>query len=270
MSRIFLADSRRTPAGGGAAESDLPILLVEDEPVNQRVMLRIMKKLGYRLEVASDGRHALELFGSASYALVVMDCEMPILNGYETAREIRKHERGRPRIPIIAVTAHLLEDVREKILAAGMDDCVSKMDLVTRLPERLARWYPRGKTPSSKPRVASESPSSRSPARPSSRSPAIDSSVYRSEATLSVFFKHVEGQVAAVEGALQAGDEAMLRRASHKLKGSCLVVGLPKMARLCAELEQAPERPRALFAELTRELGRVRARLKPAGPESAK
>lgn len=291
---IFLADSSRAPgrvrrrsdsarADSGArrrasdkplrasepGESDLPILLVEDEPVNQRVMARVLKKLGYRPDVASDGRRALELFAEGSYALVVMDCEMPILNGYDTAREIRKREKGRRRIPIIAVTAHVLDGELEKILAAGMDDCVSKMDIETRLPERIARWYPTGVGPNSAPASGAKG-SPRGAARASSRSPAIDPAVPRSEATVRVFFKHVDGQVAAVGAAIRSDDTAMLRRACHKLKGSCLVVGLPKMARLCAELEATPQRSGALFAELSRELVRVRARLKATDSKSAR
>ncbi|HWA76688.1 MAG TPA: response regulator [Polyangiaceae bacterium] len=238
------------------AGSDLAVLLVEDEPVNQRVIARILKRNGYRVEIAGDGQHALELLGHASYALIIMDCEMPILNGYETAQAIRKRETGSRRIPIVAVTAHELQDVREGILAAGMDECVSKLELDKRLPEQLARWCPR----------ASAEARTSSGVSGSSRSPALDPALARSPATVRVFLKHVGNQWHAIETAAHANDMEALRRAAHKLKGSCLAVGIPRLASLCAELELNPTHAATLLEKLERELARARAQLEGTGP----
>lgn len=247
-----MADSRQasdvSPRAAGALDSDRPILLVEDEPVNQRVIARILKKHHYRVDIASNGRHALERLGSGAYALVIMDCEMPILNGYEAARAIRVRENGGQRIPIVAVTAHALEDERERIIAAGMDDCVSKLELDTRLPERLAHWYPRDAGPDRE-RVSA------------SQRPVLDPAWQRSPAAVRVFLKHVGGQWAAIEAAARGGDTEALRRASHKLKGSCLAVGLPRLAALCGELERNPELSASLLGKVERELTQVCAQL---------
>lgn len=251
---VCVADPRQAFDEPG---SDLPVLLVEDEPVNQRVIARILRRHGYRVEIAGDGQHALELLRHARFALIIMDCEMPILNGYEAAQAIRKGESGAQRIPIVAVTAHELQDARAKILAAGMDDCVSKLELDARLPEQLAHWYPRG---------ASAEPRTLSAGSSSSRSPALDPSLQRSAAMVRVFLKHVGGQWQAIEAAARANDVDALRRAAHKLKGSCLAVGIPRLAALCAELELNPAQAASLLGKLERELARVRNQLEGMSP----
>jgi CheY-like chemotaxis protein/HPt (histidine-containing phosphotransfer) domain-containing protein len=250
---VCMADSRASDEPG----ADLPVLLVEDEPVNQRVIARILKKHGYRVEVAGDGQRALELLRHARFGLIIMDCEMPVLNGYEAAQAIRKGETGAQRIPIVAVTAHELQDAREEILAAGMDDCVSKLELDARLPEQLARWYPR---------AAAVAPRTGSGVNGSSRSPALDPSFQRSAATVRVFLKHVGGQWQAIEAAARANDLEALSRAAHKLKGSCLAVGIPRLATLCAELELNPTQAATLLEKIERELSRTRVQLEGMSP----
>ena len=116
------------------------ILLVEDNPVNQTVGARLVEKLGAEVHIAANGEEAIEYLNHQDYAAVLMDCEMPGINGFETAARIRQMERRGKRTPIIAVTAYAMEGDRERCLAAGMDDYLSKPVRFSQLRETLLRW----------------------------------------------------------------------------------------------------------------------------------
>jgi len=116
------------------------ILLAEDNPVNQKVACRILEKLGYRVDVAADGQAAFDAWQSGRYHLILMDCQMPILDGYETTRKIREQESGGKHIPIIALTAHAMKGADNECRAAGMDDYLSKPIDREQLQQALNRW----------------------------------------------------------------------------------------------------------------------------------
>jgi PAS domain S-box-containing protein len=125
----------RPPCAGSAVR----ILLAEDNPINQRVAIGLLRNLGYTAEVAGDGRQVLETLKQNSFDLIFMDCQMPELDGYETTRHIRKTPSdSAPRI--VAMTAHALPGEREKCLAAGMDDYMTKPVRVEILRAMIEKW----------------------------------------------------------------------------------------------------------------------------------
>ncbi|WP_413560471.1 ATP-binding protein [Bdellovibrio sp. HCB209] len=118
----------------------LPILVVEDNFVNQVLTEALLKKLNYTSQVVKDGQEAVEAFEEGKYSLILMDCQMPMKDGFDATRDIRKKESAGSRIPIIALTANTENDNREICLEAGMDDMLSKPVKVAVFKEKLEYW----------------------------------------------------------------------------------------------------------------------------------
>ena len=125
------------------------VLLVEDNPVNQKVAANMIEKLGYRVNVAANGREAVDSLAYIPYALVFMDCQMPEMDGFEATRVIRKQEESlrqgggrQSHLPIIAMTANAMQEDRDRCLAVGMDDFLSKPVTSKSLAAVLNRWIP--------------------------------------------------------------------------------------------------------------------------------
>jgi len=237
------------------------ILVAEDNPINQEVIREVLSEMGYEAYVVENGLQALTALEQEAYPLVLMDCQMPELDGYGASREIRRREAGARHIPLIAVTAHAFEGEREKALAAGMDDYVTKPISAAVLREVVQRWWPKSlsREPESGERLASADAELSGGGGSVER--ALDPSVRRSPAVAKIFLKHVPEQIRSIGEALQTNDEATLKAASHKLKGSCLAVGVPRMAELCSALEEGTgdaaaqlDELRAVFARAEREL----------------
>jgi CheY-like chemotaxis protein len=116
---------------------------VEDSRVNQKVVVRLLGQLGCRADVASNGIEALTAHGRRAYNLILMDCQMPEMDGYEATAEIRSREQQGERIPIVALTGQATEAERQKCLQAGMDDYISKPVEAAALSLLLRRWMQR-------------------------------------------------------------------------------------------------------------------------------
>ena len=117
------------------------LLLAEDNEINQMVVISQLESMGYQVHAVSNGLEVLEALDGGSYDAILMDCQMPQLDGYETAIKIREFEQGgEDAIPIIAVTAHAMKGDREKCLAVGMNDYISKPFKQEDLHEMLSRW----------------------------------------------------------------------------------------------------------------------------------
>ena len=125
------------------AERYPPVLVAEDNAINQKVMAATLERMGLRAQLVDNGQMAVDaLRASTDYSVVFMDCQMPVMDGYTAARTIRDDERttGRTRATIIAVTAHALSGERERVLAAGMDDYITKPVHLAELRRCLVRW----------------------------------------------------------------------------------------------------------------------------------
>jgi CheY-like chemotaxis protein len=140
-------DNAAKPADTGAASApawaSAPLVLVaEDSPINQIVAARALERCGCRVQVVADGQEALDALQAQRYDAVLMDCQMPGMDGYDATGELRRSEQGLLHTPVIAMTAQAMDGDRERCLAAGMDDYITKPLRHAELAEALRRWIP--------------------------------------------------------------------------------------------------------------------------------
>ncbi|MBL8174335.1 MAG: response regulator [Bryobacterales bacterium] len=154
-------------AASSAPETLRPrILIVEDNAVNQKVACRLVERGGFDYEIAGNGRIAIERLEASSYDAILMDCQMPEMDGYRATEEIRKRENGAQRVPIIAMTAHAMEGDRERCLQSGMDDYLTKPVNRQELLSVLHRWIGRFKDTTAPNSAAGTSPHLPKPTTP--------------------------------------------------------------------------------------------------------
>jgi CheY-like chemotaxis protein len=125
--------------------SSLRVLAVDDNEINRSVMEHMARELGYSIDVIESGREAVDrITGGQRYAMILMDCQMPEVDGYMATREIRNWEElnGSARVPIVAVTAHAMQEEAARVRAAGMDDYLAKPVRLATLRQTLDRWLP--------------------------------------------------------------------------------------------------------------------------------
>jgi signal transduction histidine kinase/DNA-binding response OmpR family regulator len=231
-----------SPNGPRAPMHQLPrkgsrVLVVDDNEVNQFVAAEQMTAFGYEVDIAANGLEAVEKVQSGNYSAVLMDCQMPVMDGYAATRAIRDMEREGKHIPIIALTAHALVGERERVFAAGMDDYLTKPVRVDALRKTLARLLGDGE----RERASTESdPQELMYAEVANNIPELDDT-RRSAKVIELVLKHVPMQLDALEAAIESGDAAATRAQSHKLKGSTASIGARRMAAVSEALQRASE-----------------------------
>jgi len=221
----------------------LRILLAEDNAVNQKVGLRILERMGYRADVAANGQEVLEALERQPYDVVLMDMQMPEMDGLETCRRIcQRWSRGqRPRI--IAMTAHTGEEDRQQCLAAGMDDHISKPIRVEELTQALMQCKPL----SAESMAATDRPSTAEPETAQTIDPAALEdlrTLMGEEASeliaelITIFLENTPERLAELRQALAQGDAPKSQLAAHSLKSTSATLGAKKLSTLAAELEE--------------------------------
>jgi PAS domain S-box-containing protein len=201
-----------------------PILLAEDNPTNQAVAVTILRRRGYRVAVAATGDEAVAALRREPFAAVLMDCQMPGLDGYAATAEIRRLEGDARRTPIIAMTAHAMEGDRERCIAAGMDDYLSKPLHPDDLDAVLQRWIPATRRDVIDPAIL----------RALARAVGDDAIV---EEICELFLTETSPRLEALGAAARRGDAEALRAHAHTLKGSASIVGAVMVADAAGELE---------------------------------
>lgn len=220
------------------------ILVVEDDPISREVVEHQLNLLGFVAEVASNGREALDLLASRRFGLVLADCHMPVMDGFELVKIIREQESdSAARLPVVAFTANAMKGEETRCLAAGMDDVVTKPLELKRLRQVLQNWLPERRTVKG---------ATRGEAHPSSRGartdPVIDPAllasfmgddVWNQRQLLERFVLHSEEDVQAIMSAVEAKDWESVKTLAHRLRSASMFIGATTFSVLCADLEQA-------------------------------
>jgi signal transduction histidine kinase/DNA-binding response OmpR family regulator len=228
-----------------ALRLDMKVLLVEDSPVNREVARGMLESLGCSVETASDGSIGVEMALSWKFDAVLMDCQMPLMDGFEATSRIRKAEaaNGRDGMPIIALTANALQGDRERCLAAGMSDFISKPFTMKKLHAALAA------SRSGKPAFELEPTEPKAASSPQKAAPVLDMKhidEVRSlgkpgllEDALALFQKQASAALDETDQALQSGTATDLVAHFHALKSCSLSLGARRFAALAGDCEQA-------------------------------
>jgi CheY-like chemotaxis protein len=234
------------------------VLLAEDNPVNVEVASAMLESLGLDVSRACNGQEALHTLQSGDFDLVLMDCQMPVMDGFAATTEIRRHEQqhGRARsLPIIAITANALQGDRESCLAAGMDDYLSKPFTQQALGQTIGRWItlPRMAPPADEPPPAAAeenaaalaavlSPLPEAPinlqALQNIRALSASNGDALVERVLHAWLADTPTHLQALRAAIAGCDADQLRKTAHSLKSSSANVGAMALSQRCKDMEQ--------------------------------
>ncbi len=240
-----------TPAHEPPRRRHFRVLVVEDNAVNQKVALRQLEKLGYEADVAANGKEAVEALERQTYDLVLMDCLMPEMDGFQATAEIRKREKDKRRTPIVAMTANALQGDQERCLASGMDGYISKPVRLEKLEEVLRQW---------------DAPLDPFVLKELQGLADGDSGTFLKE-LYGTYLRELPRRLEAIRSAAGAGDAGALRQAAHALKGSSGNVGARRLQKVCLQLEEAARsgdlgQVPALLPELEAEAREAEARMR--------
>jgi CheY-like chemotaxis protein/HPt (histidine-containing phosphotransfer) domain-containing protein len=235
--------------------------LAEDQPVNQEVAAQVLRMLACDVDIVEDGQAALDALARRSYDVVLMDCNMPVMDGFQATDALRRREResGLARTAVVALTANALQGDRERCLAAGMDDYLSKPFKAADMATVLQRWLPppgasvatRKGSPGLGPTVSGPSQEPASSAAAGSEAP-LDSSVLDgiramdADGSGSFLRQLVEKYLSSstmdlevLDTELRDRDAAALGKTAHRLKSASANLGAMTLSALCLELETA-------------------------------
>ena len=250
---------------------DIPagkILLVEDNLINQKVALGLLEKFSLSADVAENGEKALQALTEADYDLVLMDCQMPVMDGYQATQAIRSPNTPvrNPNIPIIALTANALQGDRDKCLAAGMDDHVAKPINPQRLSDVLRHWLKRTPISQTEKVVA--------PAAPGGKTIFIREELLERllgdeslvQTILDGFLGELPKRVEELKQALEQNDAPTVRNQAHALKGAAANISAPALREVAYQLEIAGEAEQLdtanqLFQKLQTQIESLKAEL---------
>lgn len=232
-------DNTKTRKGSGKS-----VLVVEDNPINQKVVLMMLKELGYAAHAVGNGKEALQAVTRTHYGLVLMDCQMPEMNGFEATAAIRKLDALTGRhTPIVALTAHAMSQDREECLSSGMDDYLSKPVTAKRLGDVLSRWLDQAGPEKFMKKLSEVTPVAEGAKLvPVPIDLEVFEETYGHKAGSELLKEFVEstttmlGQIAL---SLDHKDMNTLRFYVHKLKGSCAAVYATEMVLISRDIEEA-------------------------------
>jgi CheY-like chemotaxis protein len=263
---VDLESAKRKRANLLKRRNGMRILVAEDNAVNQQVAVGVLASLGYAADAVANGIEALEATTRIQYSAIVMDCQMPEMDGYEATRKIRSREEDGAHIPIIALTADAVTDARAKSLSAGMNDYVTKPINADELDAVLERWT---STPRQQPLEELDPSPSAEPLDHTAlgnlrKLEMTTPGLLKNVAEL--FLKDTPIGLERLRDAVGAKDAALVSRLAHMMKGTAGNLGARGMAAICAEVEahaavgdinSAPTR----VCELDQEFDRVRSAL---------
>jgi len=248
------------------------ILVVEDNRAGQQVAIGMLERLGCQVQVAENGREALDMLGRSSFDLVLMDCHLPQMDGYQTTACIRTLEGGDSHVPILAMTANFQADERERCLSAGMDDFLPKPIKRKLLKEKLCQWLPKRE---SEMKDQSNRPQELTDQVTADGAPIIDEdgiSELREaigagfSRLVEVFLEDMPVCLNALDKAIAEHDTEAVIQAAHSVKGMGMNFGANQLVALCNKLDglarsAAADRAGTLSVALRAEFQRVKAEL---------
>jgi signal transduction histidine kinase/CheY-like chemotaxis protein len=209
-----------------------PLLVVDDNEINRFVAAEHLQELGYLSHTVSNGQEAVEAVGTGRYAAVLMDCQMPVMDGYSAAREIRRREQsGGGHIPIIAVTAHALDGERSNVLDSGMDDYLAKPFTPSDLERTLVKWIGKPKREGASPNA----PPAAVPAPPMAAIGDLDPNVESNPRLCEMFVRLTPPDLESLRSSIEARDAEQARQKAHKLKGALFAVGASALAHVAEQ-----------------------------------
>jgi PAS domain S-box-containing protein len=239
--------NERTPQGapkqdlGTALQQGTLVLLADDNVINRKVALLQLERLGYAAHAVENGQLAAEAADTLPYGLILMDCQMPVMDGYEATHQIRQQEKESGRhIPIIAMTANVMQGDRERCLAAGMDDYLSKPIDPYALKTMLHRWLPLGSSSPASTAIPTAA------LHPNVSDHEIDMSrlqgMFGDDKTLihellTAFLESLNDILARLGVATASRDTEETRKVAHELKGSCANMGAQRLSEIAFEIE---------------------------------